>query len=35
MMAFNKPGGFTKFMPMCGIERRGTPEDLASSARPA
>jgi hypothetical protein len=28
MMGFNKPGGFTKFMPMCGIQRRDDPQDF-------
>jgi hypothetical protein len=28
MMAFNRPGGFTKFMPMCGVERRGDAQDF-------
>jgi HYR domain len=30
MMAFNRPGGFTKFMPMCGIERRSSPQDFVN-----
>jgi hypothetical protein len=30
MMAFNKAGGFTKFMPMCGVERRDNPQDFVS-----
>lgn len=27
MMAFGKPGGFTSFMPMCGVERRSASQD--------
>jgi hypothetical protein len=30
MMAFNKPGGFTKFMPMCGVGRRDNPQNFVS-----
>jgi hypothetical protein len=28
MEGFGKPGGFTSFMPLCGIERRSDPQDF-------
>ncbi|MGE3509551.1 MAG: hypothetical protein AB7N65_11775 [Vicinamibacterales bacterium] len=39
LVAFNRPGGFTKFMPLCGSRRRSDPKDfveldLGSSAIP-
>ncbi len=30
MMPFGKPGGFNKFMPLCGIERREDPQDFVN-----
>lgn len=33
LAAFNRPGGFTKFMPLCGIERRGQPQDFVEVAQ--
>lgn len=30
MEGFGKPGGFTKFMPMCGVERREDPQDFVN-----
>lgn len=28
MMPFDRPGGFTKFMPLCGVERRNSAQDF-------
>lgn len=30
LQAFNRAGGFTSFMPMCGIERRSDPQDFVN-----
>lgn len=30
MEGFGRPGGFTKFMPLCGIERRSDPQDFVN-----
>ena len=33
LVAFNRPGGFTKFMPLCGIGRRSDPRDFVVLSR--